>query len=384
MQEVTSLLVQLNGRTAGRLSRTPDRVTAFEYDAKWLASGFAVSPFSLPLKPGIFKAPYYPFGGLFGIFADSLPESWGRLLLKRRLARDGINADDLCVLQRLSIIGSSGMGALTYLPEINLAEQSPEPKAGAAHKTLDEIAALCAAVLKRSKLEQDAADELYRLGGATGGSRPKILADIDGEPWLIKFPHPVDNPDLGEAEYAYAQCARDCGLDMPDTRLFASKTCSGYFGVRRFDRQDGGTKRVHMASAAALLETDAGIPNLDYNDLMQLTLQLTHDNAEVEKMFRLMTFNVFAHNRDDHSRNFSYVCDDNGRWSLSPAYDLTYSTSMAGEHATTVNGNGKNPGSKDLLAVAQKIGMDLRLARQIVKEIQEKAQPFAARYRPRH
>ena len=125
-----------------------------------------------------------------------------------------------------------------------------------------------------------------------------------------------------------------------------------------------------MISASGLLETTHRIPNLDYHILMQLTLQLTKNYAELEKLFRLMCFNVFAHNRDDHSKNFSYLYQ-NGQWVLSPAYDLTYSNSISGEHATTVNGNGKDPGMDDLLAVAQKAKLDTKRMKQIAQEIQE-------------
>ncbi len=121
-----------------------------------------------------------------------------------------------------------------------------------------------------------------------------------------------------------------------------------------------------------LLETSHRIPNLDYNDLMQLTLNLTKNFEEVEKLFRLMCFNVFSHNRDDHSKNFSFIYnEDLNKWLLSPAYDLTYSYSINGEHATTINGNGINPDLNDILKVAEKIGLDKKKAECIATEIEE-------------
>lgn len=150
-----------------------------------------------------------------------------------------------------------------------------------------------------------------------------------------------------------------------------SKLCQGYFATKRFDRNGG--KRIHMVSVSALLETSHRIPNLDYNILMQLTLKLTNDYSQLEQLYRLMCFNVFAHNRDDHSKNFSFLYDESQKkWVLSPAYDLTYSNSIGGEHATTVNGNGENPGIKDLLAVAEDIKLDPYKARAIAEEIKEK------------
>ena len=114
-----------------------------------------------------------------------------------------------------------------------------------------------------------------------------------------------------------------------------------------------------MLTAAALLELDFEQPSLDYHSLMKLTKILTRDNNEdVENMFRRMCFNVFAHNRDDHLKNFTYLYDEvNDQWRLSPAYDLTYSNTYYGEHTTTVDGNGRNPCRKELLAVGIAAGM---------------------------
>ena len=137
--------------------------------------------------------------------------------------------------------------------------------------------------------------------------------------------------------------------------------------------------RVHMVSAGGLLETSHRIPNLDYTILMRLTMKLTGDYGEVERLYRLMCFNVFAHNRDDHSKNFSYLYED-GRWRLSPAYDLTYSNSIGGEHATTVNGNGRDPGLSDLLAVARKIRLDGKKAARIAAEVQEAVRELLGQY----
>ena len=132
---------------------------------------------------------------------------------------------------------------------------------------------------------------------------------------------------------------------MPETKLFPSKNCSGFFGVKRFDREknsENKIKKIHMVSVSGLLETSHRIPNLDYDILMKLTLKLTNDFEEVKKMYRLMCFNIFAHNRDDHSKNFSFLYNEVKRkWELSPAYDLTYSNSIGGEHATTIAGNEK-------------------------------------------
>jgi serine/threonine-protein kinase HipA len=268
-------------------------------------------------------------------------------------------------MDRLAIVGSSGMGALSYQPDYLFEISEPLTL------DLDKIAIECENVLKTDY--SDDLDKLFLLGGSSGGARPKILTDYDGSEWIIKFPSSFDSKDIGEQEYKYSTCARECGIIMEETKLFSSRICAGYFGTKRFDRiiKDGEfKKRIHMISVSGILETSHRIPNLDYNILMKLTLEITKDFAEIEKLFRIMCFNVFAHNRDDHSKNFTYLYnDDEKRWILSPAYDLTYSSSIGGEHATCVNGNGNNPSTKHILEVAKNIGIKERKAKTIADEI---------------
>lgn len=356
------LTVWMEDRKVGTLAKTPNHLAAFEYDAGWLQHGFSISPLSLPLQKGVFVPKGYdPFEGLFGVFADSLPDGWGRLLVDRMLRKEGIDPEKVDMLSRLAIVGSSGMGALRYQPEKMLSNKVRE-------RSLDELARGCEAVLLTN--ESDKLDELFELGGSSGGARPKVNYRIDGEEWIVKFASSYDKKEIGLQEYEYSLCAKECGIRMEDTRLMTSEICPGYFATRRFDRVNG--KRIPMISASALLETSHRIPNLDYHILMQLTLKLTKDYRQVEQMYRLMCFNVFAHNRDDHSKNFSFLYKENkGIWILAPAYDLTYSNSIGGEHATTVDGNGSNPGRKELLAVAEAIRFDLRKAKTIADEINE-------------
>ncbi len=369
MREVKFLNVKFNGLPVGKVAETGKGLVAFEYDGAWLINGFSISPFSLPLRAGVFvPKSWEPFEGMFGVFSDSLPDGWGRLLVDRMLAKNGFLPRSIVPLQRLAIVGASGMGALTYEPEYVFENTEGE-------RNWDVLSQECGKILRSEY--SDNLDSLFKLGGSSGGARPKILTELDGDEWMIKFPSSHDAPNAGESEYRYSIAARECGIEMPETRLFASNLCSGYFGVRRFDilHCENSKKRIHTASVSALLESSHRIPNLDYNDLMKLTLVLTRDFGAVEKMFRLMCFNVFAHNRDDHSKNFSFVFDEaNRRWSLSPAYDLTYSDSVGGEHATTVDGEGRNPDIRNILSVARKIGINERKAKIIAADIKEIAQ----------
>ena len=362
MDNYKYLKVFYNDILVGTLAKTPDRVFAFEYDLDWLNNGFSISPFSLPLIKKVFIPKYDPFGGLFGVFNDSLPDGWGRLLVDRLFLKNKINPAEIDNLNRLAVVQESGMGALTYKPEHKFESENNI-------SDYDILAQECSKILESENSEN--LDEIFNLGGSSGGARPKILTSIDNEDWIIKFPSSSDPKNIGEKEYQYSLCAKSCGINMTETRLFPSKICSGYFGIKRFDRKNA--KKVHMVSVSGLLETSHRLPNLDYNTLMKLTLELTRNYQDIEQLFRLMCFNVFAHNRDDHSKNFSFLFDDiKKEWHLSPAYDLTYSFSFNGEHATTINGEGKNPTVEDILAVAKNIGLKEKFAKDIASDIKEK------------
>lgn len=367
MNKIKSLQVFYNEKKVGTLALMKNNIVAFEYDSNWITNSFSISPFSLPLKKQVFIPRIDPFDGLYGVFSDSLPDGWGRLLVDRMLNSQNINPREISQIDRLAIVGETGMGALSYKPEYNLLEDKDY------QEDYDNLALSCKKILN-TEYSADL-DKLFKLGGSSGGARPKILTKIDNEDWIIKFPSSLDDSNIGKLEYLYSVCAKKCKIDMPETKLFPSKISSGYFGIKRFDRKKlstGAIRKLHMISVSGLLETSHRIPNLDYNDLMQLTLNLTKSFKEVEKLFRLMCFNVFSHNRDDHSKNFSFIYnEDLNKWELSPAYDLTYSYSINGEHATTINGNGVNPGLNDILKVAEKIGLDKKKAEKIAIEVRE-------------
>ena len=375
MKPNNALQVLYDERLVGTLAMTADHKAAFQYSEEWLEYGFPISPFSLPMKNQVFVPNKDYFDGLFGVFADSLPDNWGRLLLSRLLRANGQNPDKLTALDRLAIVGTAGMGALTYYPEKEIQEKQD-------HSNLDELAEQCQKLLNTEY--SDKLDELYRLGGTSGGARPKIMTIIEGEEWIIKFSAHVDGRNAGKMEYDYSCCARQCGITMSETRLFPSDKCEGYFGTKRFDRvmDNGSQKRIHMLTAAALLELDFEQPSLDYHSLMKLTKILTRDHPEdVKNMFRRMCFNVFAHNRDDHSKNFTYLYHEaEDCWRLSPAYDLTYSNTYYGEHTTTVDGNGRNPGEKEILAVGVAAGMERAECKRIMNQIEDCVNQMLGKY----
>lgn len=377
----SKLRVLLSGKAVGSLALTNDGRLAFQYDRTWLHNGYSISPFSLPLDDRVFVAKAEPLNGIFGVFNDSLPDGWGRLLVDRMLRQQGIDPFAISPLARLAIVGRSGMGALEYEPEASLTPST-------IIDDLDQIAAECAAVLATDYSPD--LDALFALGGSSGGARPKILTNIDGEEWIVKFPASHDPQDIGAQEHAIALAAAECGIRMSPVRLLPSKRCSGYFATKRFDRAHdaselgksmdgeagciGAQRKIHMATVAALLETSHRIPNLDYDLLMRLTTRLTGDAEEIERMYRLMAFNVLIGNKDDHSNNFTFLHNPNrDAWSLSPAYDLTRNAGFNGEHATTVNGKGRDITREDVLEVGRRAGLSAGTCKRIYERIREVA-----------
>ncbi|MCL2040957.1 MAG: type II toxin-antitoxin system HipA family toxin [Bacteroidales bacterium] len=353
MDEIKVIEVSMNGIKVGRIALTLDKLCAFEYDPAYLISGKSISPFALPLRAGVFVAKRTPFDGGFGVFADSLPDGWGSLILDRYLKSKGIDPDKLTILQRLALVGSTGRGALEYRPDYS--ETTANEIIDFDHLA-SETQKILATDYAGSSL-----DTLYRYGGSSGGARPKVFVTIDGKEWLVKFKAATDPDDIGKIEYEYSLLAKKCGINMPETRLFEGK----YFGVERFDRTSAG--KIHTVSAAGLLNADYRIPSLDYLELLKLCHILTKNMEEVATLFRLMAFNVAIKNRDDHAKNFSFQLTANG-WKLAPAYDLLPSSGFNGFHTTTVNNSGE-PTVDDMMTVAETIGLNKQRAKEIMDEI---------------
>lgn len=292
MNKIKVIEVLMNDTKIGRIAMTPDFLSAFEYDSAYLLSGVSISPFNLPLKSEVFIAKRTPFNGGFGVFDDSLPDGWGNLILDRYLKSKGIDPAKLTLLQRLSLIGSTGRGALEYRPDYS-------------ESTTDEIINFDNLANEAEKIlttdyEGESLDTLYKYGGSSGGARPKVFVKIEDKEWLVKFKATMDSVNIGVVEYEYSKLARKCGINMPETKLFERK----YFGVERFDRTLNG--KIHTVSAAGLLNANYRVPSLDYGDLLQLCHILTKNMEEVYALFRQMVFNIAIKNRDDHAKNFSF------------------------------------------------------------------------------
>lgn len=367
MTDNRKLEVYCHGRLVGYLAETPDHMVAFQYSDEWIKSGFSISPLSLPLNNNVFIPPEKcrdRFAGLFGVFADSLPDSWGELLLDRHLETLGISRGDVTTLERLAYIGRSGMGALEYYPAKE-SDFNMDP----AGLDYDQISKECEKVL--SSKESDQLNVLYNLGGSSGGTRPKILLTEDGKDWIVKFPASTDPAISGKREYDYSLCAKACGIIMTETALVESSVCEGYFKTVRFDRMDG--KKIFSITISGLLEADFRAPSCDYNTYMKLIRMLTRDNdKDKEQMYRVMCFNILTHNRDDHAKNFSFLYTDDDGWRLAPAYDLTYSDTYWGEQTTSVCGKGKDISEKELIKVGTEAGLTKASCMEYLNQIHDK------------
>jgi serine/threonine-protein kinase HipA len=378
IQKITIHLTQPKKQKLGILAQKNKKIY-FEYDKEFLKTGIEISPYKLPLKAGVQRCDDDTFEGIWGVFADSLPDGWGRLLMDRHLMRLDINAGSLTPLDRLAYMGNHAMGALSYEPEREWEDTFLN------EIVLDDLAESSQKILEGSS--EALLDELLTLNGSSAGARPKVLVQISEDKkqiahgrqklkvgfshWMVKFASSVDSKEIGAIEYAYSLMAKEAGLIMSRTALLEGKR-GRYFACERFDRE--GDKRVHMHSVAGLTHSDFRFPTLDYDDLLSLTLHLTKNVKEVEKVFRLACFNFMTHNRDDHAKNFSFLMDEKGVWSFSPVYDITFSSGPGGEHSTMYLGEGKNPTIQHLLDLGKKHG--LKQARQIMDEVEEAVQQW--------
>ena len=354
MNSIRQIEVIYNNSLVGRLALTKEGLCAFEYAAEWLKNGFPISPFELPLRSGVFVAKPRPFDGGFGVFDDCLPDGWGLLILDRYLQQKGINPHSLTLLDRLALVGSTGRGALEFRPDKSVVAKQE-------YANFEKLALEAEQILDSDEYTGEGIDEFQHRGGSPGGARPKIFTRYEGKEWLVKFRAKRDPKRIGCDEYMYSMLAKECGIEMLETRLFEDK----YFGVERFDRSAIG--KLHVVSIAGLIGADYRMPSIDYTHIFQVCAALTHNVAELWKVYRLMVFNYLIENKDDHAKNFAFIYR-NGEWHLAPAYDLLPSDGMNGFHTTSIN-DSIEPTKRDLIDVAVKAGLNQKEADEIFERI---------------
>ena len=397
--------VRLWGRTIGAVAlETGNDVAAFEYDPAFAQSGIEISPLTMPLSrrvytfPGLSRTTYY---GLPGLLADSLPDKFGNALIDAWLATQGRQPGSFNAVERLCYTGARGMGALEFAPAIG-------PKARQASRIqIEKLVELASDVLThRNNLRVSFSDEgreqaltdILRVGTSAGGARAKAViawnpstnevrsgqvpAGEGFEYWLLKFDGVSGNRDkeledpqgYGVIEYAYSRMARDCAIDIGACRLF-EENGRQHFMTRRFDRLAGGEK-LHMQSLCALAHYDFNMAGAyAYEQGLLVIRQLGLPMSVIEEQFRRMVFNIIARNQDDHVKNIAFLMDKNGHWSLSPAFDMTYSFNPAGSwtasHQMTMNGKRDDFTMDDFKACARAASMKRGRAETIVGEVRE-------------
>lgn len=347
----------------GELAQGRDTPIVFEWDAEFLAGPIELSPIRFKKMPGLIEFSPQTLGGLQGLFADHVPDGWGRILLRRGL---GVEFDEISSLDLLRYIGDRGMGALSFAPGLRDGEEWADGQID-----LDALEMGVEPILAGTPSE--VLNTFLSGGASANGIRPKIIAkevndklfvgqeDLKAAEWIIKFRAPEDSADIGKLEYIYSLMARNAGVNVPQTRLFRTK--KGYFfGSKRFDRNDG--IRMHMHTLSGLLNVSPTNFSIGYEHFAKVAMALTTDIRAVEQVFRIAVFNILSCNQDDHSRNVSFLMDASGTWSVAPAYDLTFHRNRSDEHKMGIQGNGK-PTEADL----KRFGLDLGLSKKLISQI---------------
>lgn len=365
MKHIARLRVFSDGITIGELGTDARGKIYFQYDPQWLKTGFDLSPGTLLFNNEVQLSPEpQVFDGLHGVFKDSLPDGWGLLLMDRAFRQQAEwQTHEITPLDRLAYIGSRAMGAIEYEPAIAIPDASE----------IVDIAQLAQSADKLLKGETpEVLRQLQIHGGSPGGARPKVtvalspnsdqcLSGLSKLPkgyqhWIVKFRSKEDPVDMGRSELAYARMAKMAGIEMPECQLLqvgAGETSDEFFAVQRFDRE--GDTRKHVLSLSGYIYASHRLPCIDYETVIKATYNITRSMEEAEKAFRLMAFNVFAHNKDDHSKNFAFIRRKHS-WGLSPVFDLTFNPGINNQHTTDIAGSG-NPSLKDIKLVAENCGI---------------------------
>lgn len=395
--------VRMWGRTIGAVSLEDGAPhAAFQYDPDFVGSGIEVSPLQMPLGERVFVFPELPartFHGLPGLLADSLPDQFGNTLIDAWLATQGRTPESFNAVERLCYTGARGMGALEFTPSVG-----PRPQR-AKRIEVDALVRLASEVLtQRNRFQatfadaqrKEALNDILRVGTSAGGARAKaviawnpntnevrsgqVAAGAGFEYWLLKLDGVSGDKDTdlkdpkgyGAIEYAYSLMAKAAGIRMTECRLL-EEGGRRHFMTRRFDRLEGGEK-LHMQSLCALAHFDFNTAGAyAYEQALMAIRQLRLPMAAVEEQFRRMLFNVVARNQDDHPKNIAFLMDKSGRWSLSPAFDMTYSYNPAGaftaSHQMTIAGKRDDFTLEDFRACANAALLKRGRAEAILDEV---------------
>lgn len=380
------------------------QVASFQYEGSFLKNAIDLAPLKMPIHQGnrVYSFPelsplkeeeFPTFKGLPGLLADALPDRYGNQLINLWLAKNGRSPNSMNPVEQLCFIGSRGIGALEFEP--GKFEKSKD----AFEIELSSLVDLAEKMLSRKEgfetnlkaNEKKAMGEILKIGTSAGGARPKALIAYNEktgevrsgqtktphgfEQYLLKLDGVSDSQfgmsrGFGRVEYAYYLMALDCGIEIMESHLIEEKK-RAHFLTKRFDRDQNNT-RHHVQSFCGIQHFDYNqLYAFSYEQLFQTMRGLRLSYPEAEQMFRRMVFNVMSTNYDDHTKNFSFLLKEGGKWQLAPAYDLCYSYApdniWVNQHTLSINGKHKEIKKKDLLSIAQ--ANSIKKAELIIEEI---------------
>lgn len=373
------------GKRVGAVAREPTKnYYAFQYDPAWIRGGIELAPVAMPLKqadePFLFTdLPEATFKRLPALLADALPDDFGNALIDAWMAERGISKENVTALDRLAYMGKRGMGALTFGPM-----RGPAPSKSTAIEMGQLVDAARLAVhgdFDGDEHARTALKQIIQVGTSAGGARAKATIawnpatqevrtgqfDIpDGfEAWLLKFDGMGTDSQLGPSrsygriEYAYHLMAVAAGVDMSECRLLRENG-RAHFMTKRFDRTGNG--RHHMQTLCAISQLDyKQVGTHSYLQLFQAAQSLGLGRAAMAQILRRMVLNVLGVNNDDHTKNFSFLLREGGRWELAPAYDITHAyradSEWVARHQMAINGKFDNITRDDVRQVAERFDL---------------------------
>jgi serine/threonine-protein kinase HipA len=398
---ITTAFINIWNQRVGAIAWNSDTgLGSFEYDTAFLKNNLNLSPIKMPIEGAARRVFTFSelrdiktFKGLPGLLADVLPDKYGNALINTWLTRQGRVSDSLNPVEILCFIGQRGMGALEFEPTILKSNNT------ASKIELGSLIEIAEGILSGRKdfstklkpNEEKALLDILKIGSSAGGARAKAVIAYNAKSkeirsgqadapkgfthWLIKFDGVTDkqfgsSSGYGRVEMAYYLMAIDAGIEMTKCQLF-EENGRAHFMTRRFDRKNGKDK-LHVQSFCAMQHYDFNEVNLySYEQLFETMRILSLPYPQAEQLYRRMVFNVMARNCDDHTKNFAFIIDKKGNWSLSPAYDVCHAyrpgSEWVNQHALSINGKRKNIVKSDLLEVAKR--MNVKKAETIIKQI---------------
>lgn len=399
--DVRTVKVKMWGTTIGYLHRQDNGLIGFQYDENFIPSGIEIAPIRMPLSNVTYSFPTLSeetFSGLPGMVADSLPDKFGNVVIKRYLESQGRSEDSLSVLEKLCYTGKRGMGALEYEPSADIVDVSEEIDIDALTKLASDI--LSERENLNIKYDDGMIAQLMQGSSPVGGARAKTLIALNPETnvvrsgqinagegfeyWLLKFDDisnnkdkdkEPDNKEYTRIEYAYYLMAKAAGIKMSECRLF-KENGRAHFMTKRFDRKGAKGEKLHMQSLCALAHMDFNSPRVySYEDAFNVMRQLKLPHLDFVQLYKRMLFNEYAKNYDDHTKNITFIMDKKGVWRLSPAYDMTFSysksSSWVNAHQMLINGKADEITRDDIIKVAEKAGIKLADAEKYIKQVKK-------------